>query len=533
LRRAERCNAAAGAEGRGWAGGAERGRAGGGREGEGGRERREKLGEIVRAVAGRSGPKGNNQAAAGCRGLMAEDNRPSVSLPTSVASDLTRTAALALETGGRAAVRSLYIHVPFCTHKCHYCDFYSFVDPRDQQPAFAERLCAELRALARHAREGQAGSEGNGRKVPLRTVFVGGGTPSILALGLWERVLETLGAEFDLSLMGRAGSGGSGLPEGEFTVECNPESTTAELLALLRAGGVNRVSMGAQSFHRQHLATLERRHNPENVAKVVELARAAGIERQSVDLIYAIPGQTLEQWRSDLRTALALGTTHLSCYNLIYEPNTAMAVRLKQGEFVPTDEDTEAAMFEATDEMLAGAGLERYEVSNYARPGHESLHNLAYWRHEQWLAAGPSASGHVYAGGVARAAGAAGGVCRPGYRWKNTPRLGDYLACEPSVAGGYAPISDLEGPDEARAISEVLMMGLRTREGVQWEDGDGAGGVRGRIGVVMGEEQRAAAEAVAAELMGDGLLRMDGERLKVTEKGWLLTDWLVKRLMPG
>ena len=492
--------------------------------------RREKLGEIVRAVAGRSGPKGNNQAAAGCRGLMTEDNRPSVSLPTSVASDLTRTAALALETGGRAAVRSLYIHVPFCTHKCHYCDFYSFVDTRDQQPAFAERLCAELRALARHAREGVVGSEGNGRKVPLRTVFVGGGTPSILALGLWERVLETLGAEFDLSLMGRAGSGGSGLPEGEFTVECNPESTTAELLALLRAGGVNRVSMGAQSFHRQHLATLERRHNPENVAKVVEMARAAGIERQSVDLIYAIPGQTLEQWRSDLRTALALGTTHLSCYNLIYEPNTAMAVRLKQGEFVQTDEDTEAAMFEATDEMLAGAGLERYEVSNYARPGHESLHNLAYWRHEQWLAAGPSASGHVYAGGVG---GGAGGVCRPGYRWKNTPRLGDYLACEPSVAGGYAPISDLEGPDEARAISEVLMMGLRTREGVQWEDGVGAGGVRGRIGVVMGEAKRAAAERVAAELMGDGLLRMDGERLKVTEKGWLLTDWLVKRLMPG
>ncbi len=465
---------------------------------------------------------------------MNHDSQPHISLPTAVAHNPLHTAALALSphrsgaessaAPARPPVRSLYIHIPFCSHKCHYCDFYSFVDTRNQQPLFVQRLLAELRALAPHAQTT------DGSRVPLRTIFIGGGTPSLLAPDLWQELLAGLATHFDLSLMGQPSVASSGkLDGGEFTVECNPESTTPQLLAMLRAGGVNRISMGAQSFNPRHLKTLERLHQPENVAKVIAMAREAGIARQSIDLIYAIPGQTVAEWQDDLRQALQLGTTHLSCYNLIYEPNTAMAVRLKRGEFVPVDEDTEAAMFELTDAMLTPAGLNRYEVSNYSLPGHESAHNLAYWRHEQWLAAGPSASGHVYAGMPT-------GSCTPGYRWKNVGNLGTYLSLDHAQSRGYAPITDLELPDPKRVIGEVLMMGLRTAEGVDWTQSSGSGmtaGVAAAIEATCSPQDKQRLRSTLAQLQADGLVTIDSGRLKVTHQGWLLTDWIVKKLMPS
>lgn len=339
------------------------------------------------------------------------------------------------------AVRSLYIHVPFCFHKCHYCDFYSIVDTRDRQAEFVARLCDELAALAPWA-----------RGVPLRTVFVGGGTPSLLAVPLWEQLLKALARAFDLSDI-RAG-------RGEFTVECNPETVTPDLMAALRAGGVDRVSVGAQSFNPAHLKTLERWHDPDNVARAITMARAAGINRQSLDLIFGIPGQSLADWQADLDRALALGAEHLSCYNLTYEPGTAMNARLARGDFTPADEDLEVEMFRVTRDRLHAAGLARYEISNFARPNAQSLHNCAYWRQDQWLAAGPSASAHV-----AHA------------RWKNTPRLDDYLH---SSRHGFAPITDHE-PAEThngqptphgghRGLRERLMTGIRLSAGLDWDD---------------------------------------------------------------
>jgi len=306
--------------------------------------------------------------------------------------------------------------------------------------------------------------------LPLETIFVGGGTPSLLGAAKWERLLGCLGDVFDLSLMtakggsrarstdqdGENGRSADAVVEGEFTVECNPESATPELMAVLAAGGVNRVSVGAQSFDLRHLKTLERWHNPDNVFRAIEAARAAGIARQSLDLIYAVPGQTLDEWVNDVRLGLSAGTTHLSCYNLTYEPNTAMTARLKAGQFQPIDEELEIAMFEATHAELTARGLERYEVSNYAVPGHECRHNMGYWRQEQWLAAGPSASGHVYA---------SGDRIEGGYRWKNTPRLGDYLAGDAGAAW-YSPLADLEAPDPARAVRERIMTGVRLAEGI-------------------------------------------------------------------
>jgi oxygen-independent coproporphyrinogen-3 oxidase len=407
------------------------------------------------------------------------------------------------EPAGHPPVRSLYIHVPFCFHKCHYCDFYSIVDTQDRQGAFTDRLIDELGVLAPHA----AGA-------PLRTVFVGGGTPSLLRIELWERLLGTLARLFDLSQIRAAGSGGGDLPApgvsgprppepiSEFTVECNPETVTPELMALLKAGGVSRASVGAQSFNPHHLKTLERWHDPENVARALELARAAGIERRSLDLIYGVPGQTLEEWDADLTRALSLGTSHLSCYALTYEPNTAMTARLAAGRFTRTDEDLETDMFEHTLTRLRAAGLERYEVSNFARPGQESLHNLAYWRQEQWLAAGPSASGHA-----------------GGWRWKNTPRLGDYLA-----SWGLSTLAEVEAPDARRAVRERLMTGLRLAEGVD-------------APAIVADAERAAGgaadrlHAAAARARKQGWLEGSPDRWRLTDAGFLLADHIASEFM--
>ncbi|HZW07889.1 MAG TPA: radical SAM family heme chaperone HemW [Phycisphaerales bacterium] len=425
------------------------------------------------------------------------DETVSVTVGGSARRSVRAAAVLPAPDGGRP-VRSLYIHTPFCSHKCHYCDFYSFVDDgtwgKDVQGAFVERLIGELRALAPWA-----------RGAPLRTVFVGGGTPSLLRVELWERLLRVLAAEFDLSVIREAGASAGvqadGLPE--FTVECNPESASAELMGVLHAGGVTRVSMGAQSFVARHLETLERTHDPANVARGIENARAAGIGRQSVDLIYAIPGQMAGEWESDLDAALSLGTTHLSCYNLTYEPQTRMTSRMKRGEFVPVDEDLEAEMFEAASRKLVAQGLERYEVSNYAVPGMESRHNLAYWLQEDWLAAGPSASGHVR-----------------GVRTKNVGNLRMYLEGE-----GTSLLSDAEPVDPVRAVRERLMTGVRLARGV-----DGAEMVAAAEGVVPGAGERLL--SVVEELKGDGLLAPDGVRWRVGgERGWLLADWIAKRLM--
>lgn len=383
--------------------------------------------------------------------------------------------------------RSLYIHIPFCSHKCHYCDFYSIVDTRDRQDAFTARLLRELRAIAPSA----AGA-------PLQSIFIGGGTPSLLRLNLWSDILLALDELFDLSSI-RSGTG-------EFTVECNPDTATPDLLALLRSGGVNRVSMGAQSFHVAHLKTLERWHDPEAVPRAVEAARAAGIPRQSLDLIYAIPGQTLDDLDRDLDAALALNTEHLSAYTLTYEPGTAMTARLSRGEFTRADEDLEADMFEHAAARLTAAGLHRYEVSNFARPGAECRHNMAYWRQHQWLAAGPSASGHF-----------------AGHRWKNVPRLDDYIESDDA---GFAPMIDHEAPDARRALGERMMTGIRLAEGL---DLDVVFDRTDNIDAAL----RPRIDRIIAAYTDSGHLARAGSRVAPTPRGFLLVDRIARELLQG
>ncbi len=385
-----------------------------------------------------------------------------------------------------ARARSLYIHVPFCFHKCHYCDFYSFVDSRDQQDAYADALCDELRVLAQHAERERAG---------LETVFVGGGTPTLLRADLWRKVLETLAAEFDL-----------GDPSLEFTVECNPETASAELFDVLVSGGVNRISIGAQSFDERHLKTLERWHDPASVEQALRLAEGAGIARRSIDLIFAIPGQTPDDWEADLRRAIAFGQLidHISCYALTYEPGTAMTARRDRGEFAPGDEDAEADMYLATVAALNAAGFQRYEVSNFARPGAECRHNLAYWRQDQWLAAGPSASAHI-----------------AGARWKNVPRLGDWMAGV-RKSGGYPPLVDYEGPEPGRALAERIMTGLRVREGLELESLRRGAERIGSLGSLD--------DAICAQRQRGMITERDG-RIALEDKAYLFADGVAGELM--
>ena len=373
-------------------------------------------------------------------------------------------------------IDAAYLHVPFCFHKCHYCDFYSLVASDDRQAAFADRLIDELETV----RPWLAG--------PVQSIFVGGGTPTLLSPGAWSRLLEVMADCVPLA----AG--------GEFTVEANPETVTPELLHVLRNGGVNRLSIGAQSFHETHLKMLERHHDPTSVTRAVEMARAAGFDAISIDLIFGIPGQTADEWTRDLDAAIRLDPGHLSCYGLTYEPNTALTARLRAGQVTRMEEDDEARLYELTMDRLGRAGFEQYEISNWARPGARCRHNLVYWTNGTWWPFGPSAAGHV-----------------AGRRWKNAPHLGAYLESR-----GLPPVTDVERLDDDGRAGEALMLGLRLTDGIS-RDCLAALLALGR----RGDERRVAIDRHAAA----GRLVLDADGVRLSRKGRLLGDLVLADLV--
>ena len=326
-----------------------------------------------------------------------------------------------------SAPAGLYLHLPFCFHLCHYCDFFSVVAPAGKeaahQEAFTDALLQEIAEAAVVHR------------LRPSTVFVGGGTPTLLRVDLWSRLLDGLDAAGVLDDVS------------EFTVEANPETVTADLLATLRAGGVNRLSVGAQTFDAGGLATLERHHDPRNVARTMKLARDAGFDNLSLDLIFGIPGQTLAGVDADLAAALSLEPEHLSVYGLTYEPNTQLTARLRSGRVRRVDEDTEAAMYGLVMDRLTDAGFRQYELSNFARLGAgrdlRCRHNLLYWANGDWLGLGPAAASHL-----------------DGHRFRNVPNLKRYLAGAPRP-----PTEGHERLEPAERVGERLMLALRTDTG--------------------------------------------------------------------
>jgi oxygen-independent coproporphyrinogen-3 oxidase len=381
--------------------------------------------------------------------------------------------------------RAVYVHIPFCFHKCHYCDFYSITRQGDDRMSRFVDLALSEAALW---------GEGEPGPTPIpQTVFFGGGTPTLLPPELMRRLIEGLRRRIDFTTVE------------EWTVECNPatvrEAYGAEYLALLRSLGVNRLSFGAQSFHQPDLAVLERHHNPDDVPASLDLARKAGFERLNIDLIYAIPGQSLTSWQQTLETAIALETEHISCYGLTYEPNTPMGVKHRLGAVRSAEEEIELAMFHHTRQRLTESGRPAYEVSNYARPGCACRHNLAYWNGDDYLSIGPSAASHVQ-----------------GRRWKNRPHLGEW---ERAVESGRLPAADFEVLSPQQRAGELAMSRLRLADGIEYAD----------FADRTGYDARHLFARPFAELSSLGLLDVLSDRARLTERGWDVADAVAGKLI--
>ncbi len=320
--------------------------------------------------------------------------------------------------------RHLYLHIPFCRHRCGYCDFNAYAGMDRLIPAYVSALLEELRA----ARAGF----GFG---PLSTVYLGGGTPSLLPPDQVRRLFAGIHALFEVE----AGA--------EVTLEANPASTDAEKLAAWREVGVNRLSVGVQGFDPRALAVLERRTDGTQAERAYREARQAGFGNISLDLIYGVPFQSLDAWRATVERAARLGPEHLSCYCLTFEEGTLLTRRRDRGLLPEVDPDLQWEQLRAAGELMGAAGYERYEVSSWARPGHRSRHNAAYWSCRPVYGAGAGA--HTYATDGERA-----------WRWWNAARPKDYIAAAPRV------VADGEELEPRRATAERLMLGLRTAAGV-------------------------------------------------------------------
>ena len=312
----------------------------------------------------------------------------------------------------------LYVHIPFCVRKCAYCDFPSFAGREKDMEAYVDRLIGEMKEKADPG-------------VAVATLYIGGGTPSLLPPGLMERVLGALRDTFDF------------LPDAECSCECNPGTVTEAFLRVLKNGGVNRLSFGAQAYQARLLRLLGRIHTWKQVEESVSMARTRGFSNLNLDLMLGLPTQTLADMEETLEAALSLSPTHLSCYGLIVEEGTKMHDQVESGSWTLPSEETERDMYELCRSALARRGFIQYEISNFALPGFACRHNLDCWRRKEYIGLGSSACGFL-----------------KDVRYRNAPSLDDYLSGKP-------PETTVISPEDARF--ESVMLGLRMTEGVSEE----------------------------------------------------------------
>jgi oxygen-independent coproporphyrinogen-3 oxidase len=377
-----------------------------------------------------------------------------------------------------------YLHIPFCSVRCGYCDFNTYTATELQgveQSGFSKVIEREIDFALGVLNEGGLPA----RK--LETVFFGGGTPTLLSAEQLVELLTTLRQNFGIA---------SGA---EVTVEANPDTVNREYFETLARGGFTRVSIGMQSAEPEVLAVLERTHNPQNVALAVAAAKDAGLQT-SVDLIYGAPTETLDQWRNSLVEAISLATDHISAYSLIVEPGTKLARQIRSGELPEPDEDLQADKYELADELLVAAGFDWYELSNWSRSAETaSRHNVAYWMSQDWWGFGPGAHSHV------------GGV-----RWWNQKHPASYAK---ALAASTSPALARELLDDSVKLEERLLLELRLREGLA-------------IDVLKHHEgfKPESVAALIAEGLVDGVAAMRG-RVCLTLSGRLLADLVLRRLI--
>lgn len=381
----------------------------------------------------------------------------------------------------------IYIHVPFCLRRCGYCDFNTYtatdLGAGASRGHYAQMVIREMALIRQwqcdHGIEEPAAS----------TVFFGGGTPTVLAAADLVAMVDAIRAIWGLT------------PDAEITTEANPDTVDEAYIAELADGGFTRISFGMQSAVPPVLATLDRTHTPSNVAAGVDAATMAGL-RSSVDLIYGAPGESLEDWRTSVEAALDLGVHHISAYALTVEPTTKMGRRIAAGTLPKPDDDDEAAKYELADELFTQAGLDWYEISNWARPGYESRHNLGYWRNVDWAGLGPGAHSHYRCHAVSS----------NGYGLRSWdiahPRLWGVAINEHRV-----PWADSERITAEENLEELIMLGLRMREGLDLE----------RIDRVIAVDR-------LTPMIEEGLVTVvDGRRVVPTRRGRLINDTVIER----
>ena len=374
-----------------------------------------------------------------------------------------------------ARYAGLYVHIPFCSAVCPYCDFAVRVGSAAQRAALVSLLCAEAALWDAWER-------------PFDTLYFGGGTPSLLDPDQLDRVLAAVRGALPIR------------PDARIFLEANPEDVTPSRVGEWRSLGVSFLSLGVQSFDAGELRTLGRRHDGREARSAVEACLEGGVDTVSVDLIFGLPHQDLAVWSRNLDTLVALGPGHVSCYQLTIHEGTAYGRRRARGQLVEMPESGQADLFAYTHERLADAGWAAYEVSNFARaPGHRSQHNLKYWRHAPYLGLGPSA--HSFDGTR---------------RWWNHRAPGDYAN---RIERGERAVDDTESLDGEALALEALMLGLRTVEGIDLH------GYRLRYGVDLAGLNR----GLIATLLEEGLVRCDTRALRPTVRGLAVADGLAAR----
>lgn len=381
--------------------------------------------------------------------------------------------SLPAEALAEHAPLSLYLHVPFCATRCGYCDFntYTMTEVGDRAPStYLEAVRAELDLAAR-----QLGA----RRV--ETVFFGGGTPTMLPAEQLSGILTAIGERFELA------------PGAEVTTEANPETVTPAYFDHLLAAGFTRISLGLQSVVPHVLRVLEREHSPQRGLDAAAWARAAGFQHVSLDLIYGTPGESLDDWAASLDAVTSTPVDHVSAYSLIVEEGTRLAVQVRRGEVPMPDDDDLADKYLMASEALSTLGFDNYEVSNWARPGGECRHNLAYWKGADWWGIGPGAHSHI------------GGV-----RFWNRKHPRSYSE---ALAAGTSPALAREVLDDEQRRVERVLLELRLRDGLP-------------IDVLTATES-----ARVPELISRGHLERFGDRLRVTASARLLADGVIRDLL--
>lgn len=376
---------------------------------------------------------------------------------------------------------SFYVHIPYCVKRCGYCDFNTYTPSELREGGTLETVSGDY--IDAVLREIDLVSEKiNVSRIP--TIFFGGGTPSLLPPRDLGRIISSIKEKWNLA------------DDAEVTLEANPDSVDAAKLADFRAAGFNRISFGMQSAVPHVLKVLDRTHNPENIAKVVEAARSAGFESVSLDLIYGTPGETLEDFRTSITSALNLGVDHISAYALIVETGTKLASQIKRGELSMPNDDLMADMYLMVDELCEEAGLSWYELSNWSKPHHESRHNIAYWRNANWWGLGPGAHSHI-----------------DGMRWWNMKHPTAY---KNALFGGTSPMQESEELTAQQKSDEAIMLSIRMRGGIPLSS--------------LSYEQKAR----VAEYRQSGHLdpaRWEEGALQLTPNGRLIADRIVRELV--